>query len=554
MLDLSHLKPPSPPSQPLQLQPQRMSPEQRAAALNLLAKREHARFHLLSQVESIEPNWLTDWIHEELGSILDTFIVAVERKLDPRLIISLPPRAGKTSLVGRHLPVHVLGRHPDWEFVYATFNDDRATDVGRKVRDLMADPIIQSIHPNLKVDPRANSATNIGLEAGGTYYAVGRGGALTGRGFHIGVVDDILKDREEAESEAIKTGMWDWFTSVFSTRPYPGAGMILMSTRWAMDDLTGRVTMRAKADAGSDQYMEYSFPAIALTDEPRRKRGDSYHPKRFSTEWLEKQRKNLGARDFESMYQQNPFVPEGNHFKADWFQLIKPEQYPSNLRHYITTDFAASQGTGDYSVAWDFGISDNDDIYFSPDPFYEQCEIATHDESLWDLAEKHEIAGIFVEKGVLWKAHGGGFRQQSIGRRFYPKIIEIHRTKAKLEAAGGLMTHMQRRKVFFPDTPFVRNVVIPQFLRFTGEKGGKDDLVDGCTLPFLAFKELQRPVPLEFEEAEVKTDPTTRWILDRMGNDKPKIANPFGAGDRDGTGTESDDDDSDEPFKGWVPE
>lgn len=478
----------------------------------------------------------------------------MEEKKDPRLLISLPPRAGKTSLVGRHLPVHVLGRHPDWEFVYATFSDDRATDVGRKVRDLMADPIIQSIHPNLRVDPRANSATNIGMEAGGTYYAVGRGGALTGRGFHVGVVDDILKDREEAESEAVKTSMWDWFTSVFSTRPYPGAGMIIMSTRWAIDDCTGRILMRSKADSGADQYMEYSFPAIALEDEARRKKGESYHPKRFSSEWLEKQRKNLGARDFESMYQQNPFVPEGNHFKADWFQLIPLDKYPKNLRHYVTTDFAASQATGDHSVAWDFGIDNIDNIYFGPDPFHSQCEIADHDNEIWDKAENLEAAAIFVEKGVLWKAHGGGFRQQSIGRRFYPKIIEISRSKSKLEAAGGLMTHMQRRKVFFPDTPFVRNVVIPQFLRFTGEKGGKDDLVDACDLPFLAFKELQRPAEYELEVEALAIDPTTKWILDRMGNDAHHVKNPFGAGDRDGTGKEPDDDDSDEPFAGWVPE
>ena len=547
MLNLSHLTTAASSRTAPAPQPPHPSPPttpQRQALLQQLAVREHARYHILSQVEAVEPGWDTGWIHREIGQILDTFIIGVERKLSPRLIICLPPRAGKTLTVGRHLPIQVLGRHPEWELAYATYNDDRAADVGRKVRALIENPVIQDIHPRLQVDSRVMAATNIGMEAGGGFYAVGRGGALTGRGFHIGVVDDILKDREEAESKVVKDSAWDWYTSVMRTRVHPGAGIIVMSTRWAVDDIAGRLLDLAKADPNADQWMVYSFPALAEHDEAHRKKGESFHEFRFSAKELSKTRASLPPRDWQSLYQQNPFVPEGNHFRADWFQFYTPAQRPTNLRNYVTTDFAASQGSGDNSVSWAFGLDDADNIWFYPDPFCEQCEIAAHDEATWDLIEKYDAPAIFVEKGVLWKAHAGGFRQESLLRRRYPRYIEVNRSKAKLESAGALMRHMQKRKVFWPDTPFVRNIVIPQFLRFTGEKGGQDDIVDTCSLPFLAFKEMQRPIAYEIEDDTPDMDPTTRWVLDRMGDDTPRVKHPFSAGDRDGS-VESDGDEYD---------
>lgn len=455
-------------------------------------------------------------------------------------------------MVGRHLPAHMLGRNPKQDIIYASYNDERATDVGRKVRTVIEDPRFREIHPKLIVDPANKAATSIGTEAGGGFFAVGRGGACTGRRAHAAIVDDILKDMEEAESLTIKEGMWDWYTSVLRTRLHPGGGIIIMSTRWAVDDLAGRVLDLAKANPQADQWCVVSIPALAEEDEKFRKKGESFHEERFSKTMLESTRATSPAKVWFSLYQQSPYVPTGHHFKADWFSFYTPAQLPSNLRYYLTTDFAASEASGDHSESWVFGIDDADNIWWMADPFHAQCEIATHDETTWDLAEKYQVAGIFVEKGVLWKAHGGGFRQQSIGRRFYPKIIEIARTKAKLEASAGLKTHMQRHKVFWPDTPFIRDVVIPQFLRFTGEKGGKDDLVDECALPFLAFKELQRPMPVEFEDEELNVDPTTKWILDRMGTDKTPPKYAFGAGDRDGSNPESDGDEYDteeEPFR-----
>jgi hypothetical protein len=502
--------------------------------IDTLAIREHAKYHILSQLEATEPGWETGQIHRELGAILDTFIIACERKLSPNLIICLPPRAGKTITVGRHFPAQVLGRHPNWEFAYATYSTDRALDVGRKVRSNFENPVIQDIHPRLRIDTRRNSADNISLLEGGEYFAVGRGGPFTGRGAHVLVIDDILKDKEEAKSQVIKEGMWDWYTAVARTRVYPGYGKIIMSTRWVVDDLAGRVLDNAKADPDADQWMVYSYEALATKDEAWRKAGTSFFPERFPEKFLLQTKASISASDWAALYQQSPYVEEGNHFKAKDFQFYDPTKLPDNLTWGVTTDFASTEDGGDNSVSWPFGMDKADNIYFGPDIFSKKCEISAHDDATFDQLEKHKSRLLFVEKGVLLNAHRPEFRRQIEKRRWYPKIIEFARTKNKLAHAGALMAHMQNRKVFWPDTPHMRNEIMPRFLRFTGDKGSKDDdEVDAATLPFLSFKEIQRPYdePLEIEDAPV--DPTTKYIHDQMQRPNKRRVAPFSAGQRD---------------------
>jgi hypothetical protein len=312
-----------------------------------------------------------------------------------------------------------------------------------------------------------------------------------------------------------------------------------MNTRWSVQDLTGKLLNLAKTSPEADQWCVYSFPALAIEDEPNRKKGESFHEERFSAKELLRTKASLPPRDWESLYQQNPFVPEGNHFKADWFQFYTPEQLPSNLTRYLTTDFATTKGAGDHSCTLPFGIDAQDNVWFLPEVFYEQCEVAEHDAATWKMAGDWDVSGVFVEKGVLWNAHKGEWRRiQQKNRLYHVAVIEFLRTKRKLDLAQALMVHMQNRKVFFPDLPFFRTTLVPQFLRFNGEDGGEDDIVDTCSLPFLSFKAMRAPMEETELPADPTIDPTTTHLWRELCKDPNavRVANPFSAGIRDGDG------------------
>jgi hypothetical protein len=148
---------------------------------------------------------------------------AIERGEIRRLMLFLPPRHGKSLLSTQFLPAWYLGRHPDRFVISASYGQDLADDFGRKVRNLIADPLHAALFPECQLSGDSASMRRFGLTAGGSYYAVGRGGPMTGRGAHLLLVDDPLKDADEARSETIRRGLHDWYASVAYTRLQPEA-------------------------------------------------------------------------------------------------------------------------------------------------------------------------------------------------------------------------------------------------------------------------------------------------------------------------------------------
>lgn len=173
-----------------------------------MARRELARRSMLPFVLAMMPDYEVGWVHREISNILDAFIEACERQLGPRLIIELPPRIGKSELVSRKFPAFVLGKHPAWEVVSATYNQDLASDFGREVRATFQDPLFAELFPAAKIRDDSNSIDYVKFTDRGSYTAVGVGGALTGRGAHILLIDDPVKNREDADSSLIREGTW----------------------------------------------------------------------------------------------------------------------------------------------------------------------------------------------------------------------------------------------------------------------------------------------------------------------------------------------------------
>jgi hypothetical protein len=298
-----------------------------------LLRRELAKREVLPFCQLIHgPDYKAGWVHGDLCALLDAFVDGVEQGKRPRLMVWVPPRHGKSHIISRAFPAFLLGKHPEWEVVNATYGQDLANDMGRFVRGVLNDNVFNSIFPTTIVDPASNAMDRVdtyalGKRNRGGYKAVGVGGALTGRGAHVLIIDDPVKNREDADSELMREQTWNWYSSTARTRLAPGGGVIILQTRWHLEDLSGRLIERAKADKKADQWHVYKFPAIATADEYgldgklRRKAGEALDPARFPIEELEQLRATIMPRDWNALYQQNPVAEDGTYFLRDWIKL-----------------------------------------------------------------------------------------------------------------------------------------------------------------------------------------------------------------------------------------
>jgi hypothetical protein len=518
-----------------------------AAALQL-----KARTSILHQIEAFEPGWMTGGVHREICQHLEGVFTLVERGAadpancagGPRLILQTPPGIGKTLMSGVHLLSHGLGRHPDWQFIYATYNHDKACEVGRDTRSRMQDPRYPELFSGTVLDKGAQSMDYFLTTRGGKATFTGVGGTSLGRRAHVMVVDDPFGSEVEGRGELHQLNVLNWILSTARSRLHPFGALVVIHQRWHVKDAIGRLLELSAQNKSGDQWCDCRYPMVAEVDELWRKKGDSVHVERFSNAWCEKTRNSVSEWVWNAMYQQKPTVDSGTKFKREWFKLIPREKFPKNLNWFISTDFATTAGAGDHSVAQPFAIDEYDNLYFD-DPYHAQVDPHVAHNATFDLYQRNNAKAIFVEKGGLWNTAKGEYRQQQERRRIYPRIVEFNRISSKGEHSSALASHMAAGKVYHIDSQFTRNVVIPQFMAFTGERGVReeDDIIDAQYLPLLSWLEIRRPSPL-LELPTLDTTPAiNQQIISGYGTPKKKSSSlPWTAGEEDG---ESDEDDLD---------
>ena len=212
----------------------------------------------------------------------------------------------------------------------------------------------------------------------GAFTAAGVGGPITGRGCSLGIIDDPVKNREEAESETTRQTVKDWYSSAFYTRLAPGGGILVIQTRWHDDDLSGwllHTLAEAEKEAAAngeeldpsvDKWELVEYPAIAVEDEKYRKKGEALHPERYPIEALKKIKFNMIPRDWEALYQQRPVSEDGDFFTKDMFRYYIPKDRPplDEMRIYASGDLAIStKQTADYSVFAVIGVDRKQNIW-----------------------------------------------------------------------------------------------------------------------------------------------------------------------------------------------
>lgn len=414
-----------------------------------------ARRSLLRFTEYTNPVYQRAAHHELIADRLE----AVERGEIDRLMIFMPPRHGKSELASKRFPAWCLGRNPKRQIIAASYNSDLANDFGRNVRNLVAEPEFNQVFPGVTLAPDSQAANRMNTNHGGTYVAAGVGTAVTGRGAHIALIDDPFKDREEADSERRRDLVWDWYRSTLYTRLMPGGAVVLIQTRWHEDDLAGRLLEHDGA-----QWEVLELPAL----HPER---GALWPEWYPAEALERIRDTIGAREWSALYQQQPQPDEGTFFQRAWFKewTKLPE-----CRFYGTSDYAVTDGGGDYTVLTIWGIGGTGDIYRAAQ-WRKQSASDEWIEAQLDLIKQWKPLAWFGEGGVIQKAIEPMLKRRMRERNTHCRMEWLPSVSDKPTRARSFQAMAATGRVHFE-----QGADLGEFLVFPA--GKHDDEVDTASL------------------------------------------------------------------------
>ena len=468
-----------------------------------LASRVHCRRRLMPFIKKFRPKYKAGWVHEDICRRLERFVKAVERGEEPRMLLMMPPRGGKSEIGSRHFPPWVLGRHPDWEIIAGSHTSSLTMSFSRYVRDLVRDPAYTAIFPNAVLDSASQSVENWNLLAGGGYLAAGVGTGITGRGAHILLLDDLVKDIEAADSSTIRDNTWEWYISTAYTRLAPGGGVLGIMTWWNEDDWAGRIQQVMNSGEG-DKFEIVRYPAIneagdeyILTDETiveiipghpvppgatlTRPHNTALHPDRYSTETMLKYKRNFYAagqkRIWSSLYQQNPAPDEGVYFGKQMFKYFTTP--PERTGRFIAQawDFAITEDEqNDYTVGCTLLQDEFDNCYVLDVRRFKSADGEFIVDEILNYAREWDSDLIGLEDGQIWKSIFSTFERRCQERTQYPNYEILVPLTDKFVRAGPLKGRMQAGKVFFNAHAHYWNDLQHEMLRFPASK--HDDQVD----------------------------------------------------------------------------
>lgn len=286
------------------------------------------------------PRYIHSHFSRTVCAALDQFVDDVTNGRRPVLVFQAPPQHGKSEMVSRRLPAYLLGKFPALRIGAASYSDELAKSMAQDVRRTLASDEHQRLFPPLKTRDKyaLNRAGEFNNPSGpGSYLGVGVGAGLTGRPVDVGIIDDPVKNAQEALSETTKESVWNWYQTVFKTRLSVNSGEIIMATSWAEDDLAGRIVTEM---AGNPRLTVLRFPAINAAGEagynaelPEGPLVPELHP----LEQLHEIKSGMSEYWWSAMYQQSPRALGGNVFKADGIRYYLPKDLPEKFDKVVAS-------------------------------------------------------------------------------------------------------------------------------------------------------------------------------------------------------------------------
>lgn len=466
--------------------------------------RRKAKTHLSDFIRYLHPDYMMGWVHQEICDTLDKFIADVKARKAPRLIICMPPRSGKSEIVSRNFPAFAFGVNPDLQIIACSYSADLTSRFNRDVQRLIDNEKYYSVFPdtllnsqNVRVSAKGSYIRTSDLfeivNHKGAYRSTGVGGGITGAGADVLILDDLFKDRAEADSATIRDKVWDWYTSTAYTRLSDGGGVIVMLTRWHQDDIIGRLVRNAE-DGSGDKFTVINYPAIAEHDEPHRKQGEALHPERFSLERLLSIQKTIGSRDWAALYQQRPVPDGGAVFKLDAFRRWNDTNLPPKFDRLIGSwdlTFKDSKSS-DYVVGQIWGTKGID--YYLLDQVRGQWDFTKTLDMFIQLAQKWSSVNRWL---IEDKANGSAII--SILKGHIHGVTAITPTESKLERAYSVTPMIECGNVYIPESAPWLPALEDELLSFPA--GAHDDQVDSMTQ---ALNYLREKAPLKISDNNLK--------------------------------------------------
>ena len=426
------------------------------------------------------------WWQREMARELQRFYDDLVAGKRPKLVIEAPPQHGKSKMIVEFI-TWIAGKNPDLKTIYTSFSERlgvRANLMCQRIYDsekykkLFPETVINSVGMG-KVDAMGATRNREMIEyvgRDGSFRNTTVRGSITGESLDIGVIDDPIKGREEAGSEAIRDKTWDWLTDDFFTRFSDDAGLLSILTRWHIDDPIGRL----RAHFG-DEVRVVSYPAIATKDEKFRKKGEPLFPEHKSLEFLLQRKAVMAAVNWEALYQQNPQIVGGEIIKGQHF--VRYKQPPIIKQRMVYADTAQKTAErNDFSVFECWGKGEDNKIYLLDliRGKWEAPELERRAIAFWN---KHKAAdavvlGALRKMNVEDKSSGTGLIQ-SIKAKGQIPIEGVERNKDKYTRVMDVLGYIESGYVCLPeDAPFT-NDFIEECEAFTADDSHlHDDQVD----------------------------------------------------------------------------
>ena len=458
--------------------------QQKVGALIAEARRakaqEVAKLNFMEYVKYVWPNFIHGRHHEKMARAFEK----VANGTTKRLIINMPPRHTKSEFASYLLPSWFLGKFPGKKVIQTSHTAELAVGFGRKVRNLVDSDRYKDLFPDVALQADSKAAGRWATNYAGEYFAIGVGGAVTGKGADLLIIDDPHSEQEAALAE-VNTEIYDktyeWYTSGPRQRLQPGGAIVVVMTRWSKKDLTGQV-LKAAAQRGGEEWEVIEFPALFESGEP-------LWPQFWSKKELEALKEELPNSKWMAQYQQNPTSESSAIVKREWWQVWEEESPPHCEFTLMSWDTAFEKtNRADYSACTLWGV-----FYQPDDNGIEQANIILLN-AFRDRMEFPTLKRRAVEEWKEWEPDAVIIEKKASGS---PLIYELRamgipvqeytpvRGNDKISRLNSVSDLFASGRVWAPNAAWAEEV-IDEVASFPA--GEHDDYVDSVSLALMRFR------------------------------------------------------------------
>jgi len=443
-------------------------------------KQEECRDDFLKFVTESWPGFIEGEHHKLMARAFER-VAAGELK---RLIINMPPRHTKSEFASYHLPAWFLGKFPEKKVIQTAHTAELAVGFGRKVRNLVGGTDYQEIFPGVHLQQDSKAAGRWNTSDGGEYFAIGVGGAVTGKGADLLIIDDPHSEQEgQSVDPSVFNKTYEWYTSGPRQRLQPGGAIVIVMTRWHKRDLTGQLIKSSVQRSGSGEWEVIELPAILPSGSP-------LWPGFWSLGELEKLRSELPVSKWSAQYQQDPTSEEGAIIKREWWQRWTEDSPPDCDFVIQSWDTAfLKKERADYSACTTWGV------FYKLDATGEESANVVLLDAFKSRMEFPELKKRAYEEWKTWKPDAFIVEGKAAGM---PLIFELRaigipvqeytpsRGNDKIARVNAVSDMFASGIVWCPERRFAEEVM-EEFAAFPS--GDHDDLVDSSTQALIRFRQ-----------------------------------------------------------------